>query len=89
MNPKKLPLATLEESARLLTRTALADFDLTTVDRDTLVLGTSGFEGNQRVFELYVAGEGPEDARVISRAVIDVFSGAGTVEVFLPRKMPG
>ena len=78
----------LSLETRQLTSTTLLEFDLTGIDASQLVLGTSGFEGDQMTFELYIPGERPEDARVISSAVMDMFSGTGNVEVFLPRRGP-
>lgn len=43
-------------------------------------------KGNQRERVQTWDGSGSEGARVVSRAVVEVFSGTGKVEVFLPRK---
>lgn len=64
--PKELDL--LEEVARVATREALKDYEAPPPEwRDNLVLGTL-FDGDWRVFELYVPGQRPSDAIVIASA---------------------
>jgi hypothetical protein len=60
----------LQEIARVATRRALEGYVLPESWRTHLTLGT-GFQGDERVFELYVAGERPEDAIVIASATVN------------------
>jgi len=46
------------------------------------VLG-SGYEGEYGVFELYIPGERPRDAKVIARAKVHRVTGKVNVEVFV------
>jgi hypothetical protein len=84
---RKLKLKDLESRARTMTREALKAYQLPPDIRDQLTLGTF-MEGDMIVFELYVPGERPQDARVISRATLNSTTGIGEVEVFLPRRRP-
>jgi hypothetical protein len=74
-------LEELQEIARKLTFSALEAFVIPEEYRSVMTLGVF-FEGDVRVFELYVPGEQPKDAKVISRARIDCRTGEGSVEVF-------
>ena len=68
---KPKELAVLEEIARVATAEALRDFEpVPETWRRELALGTL-FEGDDRVFELYVPGERPSDAIVISSARVN------------------
>ena len=78
---KKMTLEQLEEVAQNLTRTELRKYVVPDELWQELVLGTF-FEAEETVFELYVPGERPEDAKVITRARINKVSGEGEVEVF-------
>lgn len=78
MKPKRLE--ELQEIARKLTFSALEAFVIPEEYRATMTLGVF-FEGDVRVFELYVPGEQPKDAKIISRARIDARTGEGSVEV--------
>ena len=80
---KNVPLEVLQEKARQRTFEALKDFEIPLEIRDKVVLGAL-FDGDYRVFELYVPGEKPSDALVISRVRMNVVSceAEGPVEVF-------
>ena len=61
-------LDVLEEVPRVATREALKDYEAPRPEwKDDLVLGTL-FDGDWRVFELYVPGQRPSDAIVIASA---------------------
>jgi hypothetical protein len=60
----------LQEIARVATRKALEGYVLPESWRTNLTLGTE-FRGDERVFELYVAGERPQDAIVIASATVN------------------
>ena len=77
---KQIPLDELQERARQMTLTELRKFVVPEEFKSKLTLGVQ-FEGDFRVFELYVPGERPSDARVISRARLNIYSGEGEVEV--------
>ena len=84
---KKIPLNQLQECARLLTLEALAGYVIPEEIRSNLILGVQ-FEGDTRIFELYVPGDKPSDAVVISKARLNIYSGTGDVEVIgLERKI--
>ena len=59
----------LQEIARLATREALEPYAIPEHWKNDLVLGCL-FDGDYRIFELYVPGERPRDAIVISSARI-------------------
>lgn len=79
----KLKLDTLEASAKELTRKALEAYPPLPDDfRTNLTLGID-FVGDDRVFELYIAGERPEDAITLTSVTINSRTGkAGDVQVF-------
>lgn len=79
---KEKPLAELTEIARQATREALTGRCIPEEIRCELVLGTY-WDGDYRLFELYVPGEKPEDARVISKARVHAVTGAVVVDTFL------
>jgi hypothetical protein len=60
----------LQEIARVATRKALEEYVLPEGWRAHLTLGTE-FRGDERVFELYVAGERPQDAIVIASTTVN------------------
>jgi hypothetical protein len=61
----------LQEIARIATRTALEEYERIPAESEkNLTLGTF-FDGDDRVFELYIAGERPADAVVISSARVN------------------
>jgi hypothetical protein len=77
----QLPLPELEARARQLTRHALEGRSIPERYRADVTLGTF-FEADAIVFCLYVAREPPDDAIVLTRAVMDPETGDGRVEVF-------
>ncbi|MBI9077468.1 MAG: hypothetical protein JEZ02_18825 [Desulfatibacillum sp.] len=90
MKKKQFTLQELREKARIFTKEALRSFEpIPENQRKDLVLGT-GFDGDDRIFELYFPGERPEDAVIITRVKLNAdtgkMTGKGYVEVFLPRK---
>lgn len=85
---KPKSLAELEEIARTLTRTSLRQYDIPEDITANLVLGTF-FDEDDRIFELYIPGDRPEDAQVISRVRVNIFSGQATIEIFLKRTDTG
>ena len=83
--PRRKPLAELEEIARVLTQTTLVHYDIPKDIGKNLVLGTF-FDGDDRIFQLYIAGDRPEDAQVISSVRVNAFTGQANIEVFLNRR---
>lgn len=77
---KEKSLKELEDIAATATREALQQYHFPEHIRDQLVRGVL-FEGDYRIFELYVPGERPEDAWVISQA--RVHSVTGDVQVVI------
>lgn len=75
-----MSLDQLQERARLMTLQQLDRYVIPDEVRSSLTLGVQ-FEGDTRVFELYVPGERPSDAKVISRVRLNIYSGEGDVEV--------
>ena len=74
-------LAELEEIARVATFEALQSYEAVPVElRKQLVLGTL-FDGEDRVFELYVSGERPADALVFTSARVNRRTRAVDVKV--------
>jgi len=78
---KSISLEKLQERARLMTLAELEHYIIPEEIRRNLILGVQ-FDEDYRIFELYVPGEKPSDACVISRARLNVYSGEGLVEVF-------
>lgn len=78
---KLLTLAEMQAIAQGATHEALREYR-PPVNREHLTLGSEVTE-TQGVFELYLAGERPQDAHVISRATVDRSTGEVRVEVFL------
>lgn len=73
----------LEEIARLATRAALVEYeDEFPKDTEHLTLGHYE-DGEEVVFELYIAGETSEDAQVLTQAFVNKFSGDVRVDVLL------
>ncbi|MEA2603058.1 MAG: hypothetical protein QOF89_4050 [Acidobacteriota bacterium] len=63
---RRTELDELQEMARLATRAALEDYEPIPKEWEAnLTLGTF-FDGDDRIFELYIAAERPIDAMVIS-----------------------
>lgn len=80
----KLEFAAMEAIAKEATRAALVDYvPLTEEDAKHLTLG-SGISDTEGVFELYIAKDKPQDAKVISCAKVNRLTGDVQVEVFLP-----
>lgn len=75
-------LVELEKIARQATRDALSAYKIPDKIREELILGIF-FDGNERIFELYVPGKKPADAIVVSRAKVDAVTGKVNVDVFL------
>lgn len=72
---KRKTLYELEVIAAHATRQALEPYAIHDKIRENLVRGIA-FEGDERVFELYVPGERPEDAVVISEARVNAIDGS-------------
>ena len=77
-----LSLDEAQEIAKLLNREALKTHKIEDELWSQVVL-SSGLEGDTAIFELYIPGERPEDARLISQAVINRYTGRGEVKVFI------
>lgn len=84
-----MKLEELTERARIAVREAMKKWPPVPEHlRRNLVVGTE-FAGDDRVFELYVATEPPEDAIVLARVTVNSATGAvGPVEVFPERWVP-
>jgi hypothetical protein len=77
-------LSEMEPAAKVATYNALkACVPPSDEDRKALVLGKI-LTDEVGIFELYVPGDRPQDARVISRATVSRTTGEVNVEVFLP-----
>lgn len=69
--PRQKELDELQELARIATREALKEYEPIPKEwEENLTLGTL-FDGDDRIFELYVAAERPRDAIVISSARVN------------------
>ncbi len=80
---KLLTLREMEPIAREATRKALTPYKgREELEDKNLTLG-SGIEGEEGIFELYLAAERPQDARVICCATVDRRTGEVKVEVLL------
>lgn len=88
MQQRKRSLDELRETARAATRSALENYERVPDDaRNLLTLGTR-FDGDDRIFELYIPGELPQDAVILTRVRVNAITGeVGPVEVFLPRRV--
>jgi hypothetical protein len=85
---KRKELDELQEIARVATRAALEAYEPIPPEWEkNLTLGTL-FEGDDRVFELYVAGERPRDAIVLTSARVNRLTRSVSVQVtnLQPRK---
>ena len=80
----------LQEIARIATRTALEGYEPIPEEWEkNLTLGTF-FEGEERIFELYIAAEKPADAVVISTARVNRKSKGVVVAISnLAKRKPG
>ncbi|MEM9074258.1 MAG: hypothetical protein AAGE52_37540 [Myxococcota bacterium] len=80
-----LSIAELRDRAKALVRDALsAHPPIPDGYREQLVLGM-GLEGDERIFELYVPADRPEDGLLLAIAKLNVHSGEGLVQVFPER----
>jgi len=80
---KLLTLREMAPIAREATRKALEPYKgRQELEDKSLTLG-EGIEGSEGLFELYLAAERPQDARVICRATVDRRTGEVKVEVLL------
>ena len=70
----------LREIARRLTQKELEGYVIPDEIRGSLVL-TTLFEGDDRVFVLFVPGERREDACVVARTTVNAITGAASVDV--------
>ena len=77
----------LQEIARLATREALKPYVIPAHWENELVLGCL-FDGDHRIFELYVPGERPEDAVVISAARIHCKTRQVDVQISNLERLP-
>ena len=82
---KLLKLKEMEAIAKKATHDALLPYpQLEGSDSENLTLGTRVTD-EEGIFELYIAGERPLDAKVISCARVDRRTGEVSVEVFLDK----
>ncbi|WP_374519304.1 hypothetical protein [Undibacterium squillarum] len=77
---KKLSLEEMQEIARSLTQKELERYVIPDDMRGQLAL-TTLFEGDDRVFVLYVPAEKRSDAYVIARTRVNAISGNASVEI--------
>lgn len=77
---KTIHVDELREIARGLTQKELEGYVIPDEIRGSLVL-TTLFEGDDRVFLLYVPGERRKDARVIARTTVNAITGVASVDV--------
>ena len=80
-----LSLDEMQEIARLATRKALKRYSRPNFSFENLVLGIYHNKECGK-FELYIAGERPEDAIVIGEATVNRKTGEVSVKVFFPQK---
>lgn len=81
---KLLKLEEMEVIAKKATHEALRAYARPEGNLDDLTLG-SGITEEEGIFELYIAGERPCDAKVISCARVDRRTGEVRVDVFLDK----
>lgn len=84
-HPKPKSLDELEEIASVLTKKTLSNYNIPEDIKKNLVLGTL-FDGDDRIFQLYIPGDRPEEAQVISSVRINAYTGQADIEVHLTRK---
>jgi hypothetical protein len=77
---KKIQLKKLEEIAQQATKVELEKYVIPDEIRGGLVL-TTIFEGDDRIFVLYVPSEHRSDADVIARTRVNAVSGNVSVEI--------
>lgn len=81
MPKKPKELDELQEIARVATREELKNYEpISEAWEKNLTLGTF-FDGDNRIFELYVAAERPADAIMISSARVNRKTRVATVEI--------
>jgi hypothetical protein len=79
----------LQEIARAATKDALKNYERPPKEwEELLTLGTL-FDGDDRIFELYVPGERPADAIVISSARVNRHTRAVSVQISNLRPLIG
>jgi hypothetical protein len=79
----KLNLSEMEALARNATRAALGAYTpLTEEEKKELTLGSS-LSDIEGVFELYLAKDKPQNAKLVSCAKVDRFAGEVQLEIFL------
>ena len=84
----KLSLEKMECIAKEATRSALMGYTKPSPEEEeNLTLGTE-INDREGIFELYIAGSRPEDAKVISCATVNRMTGEVAVEVFLSPMSP-
>lgn len=79
---KKLSLAEMEKIAKEATFAALSDYSAPIGRSENLTLGKE-LTDSEGIFELYIAGDRPQDAKIISCATVDRITGKVQVEIFL------
>lgn len=78
---KRKELDELQEMARIATRAALEEYEPIPPEwQKNLTLGTL-FDGDDRIFELYVAGERPNDAIVLTSARVNRATRTVSVQI--------
>jgi ferredoxin-fold anticodon binding domain-containing protein len=80
----KLSSEELTQIAQSCVKKALINHDISQEIRSNLVLG-KGFEGDWRIFDLYIPGERSEDAQMICTAKVNIYTGEASVNVFLEK----
>lgn len=81
---RKLNLSEMEVIAKDATRAALVRYAPPTAEEGKILTLGSGIMDTEGIFELYIATDRPQDAKVISCAKVNRLTGEVTVEVFLP-----
>lgn len=76
---KKIPLESLQETARLLTREELKKYIIPEGLAEKMRLFTI-IEGDDRIFALYIPGRHSRDVVEISRTRMNIYTGEGVVE---------
>ena len=86
---KRISIDKLRGIARSATDEALSEYKDVFDKVEALLLVSEFVCGDKRVFLLYIPGDRPEDARMISRTRIDCYTGKVQVEVFLKMNPTG
>lgn len=81
----KLKLEEMQDIAQRATLEALKKYERPEGRLEDLTLGAVMNE-TEGLFELYIAGDAPQDAKMISCAKVQRSTGQVSVEVFLKRK---